>query len=1146
VPRLSVYLLGPFCAALDGQPLVGFESDKVRALLAYLMVESERPHRREELVGLLWPERPESVARQNLSQALSNLRHVIRDRTTSPPFLEISRQALQFSPESDHELDTLTFLTLAGGCSAHAPRARPGCPACADALARAVAVATGPFLVGFSLKGCPAFEEWALQQRERFEQLTIRALRHLSGWHIRRGATEQAVAYTRRWLALDPWQEQAHRQLMGILARSGQRTAALEQYEACRAVLHRELGVEPVPETRRLYTAIRNGLPASGAAVLPSSPDMPVPILPLLGREAELDEIEVCLGESGVRLLSLVGPGGSGKTHLALEAAFKQGYDYADGVTVVSLAAVQTADAIVPAIAQACGLSLQPGRPAAPQLLDYLREKELLLLLDNVEQLLTGQLLTRPSLTALSTEQGIFNGLLLNILRTASRVRILTTSRVRLNLGCERLLNVGGLPCPQADDEEEALSACPSVQLFLATARRVRSPYDPDGEDLRAIAALCHLLSGMPLAIVLAASWMEVLGPGEILQQVRRRTDFLETEWEDLPPRQRSMRAVMDHSWSLLAPREQQLFAALSAFHGGFSAAAAGQVTGVSTRDLMRLSGKSVLMRTPGGRYAVHELLRQYAEEKLADAAASVREHHSAYYLTLAQQCGEGLRGPRQAAALAELEAEVGNLRVAWDWAVARAEITPLQTALDGLCRFFERCGRCEEGLSLCSSALDRLQVADHQTVVHDERRRLRARLLAWQGTFERMAGRLERAALLAEQSLDVLAHVGGDTQSERAAALRVRGETAYRAGDRRKAQELYLQSLSLFQALGDARSSGRLQCDLGEIALMMGRLDEAERWLEASLQQRRAVDDHAGIAEALLFLGNHASAIGNQVLSDQRVHEAIGIFRELGDEAGVSRGNFFLACTNATAGKFREALDLGEERVRFTGRLGQRSELAWAESIVYTAQMHLGMVSEARATLASAMAYFRESGDMEGQAVCNGDLASLAMLADPETGTQANPEAAYRYAERSVNLARALEHIDQGLAWARLSYAAHRLGRSDEAQRHLCEALHAVTRSGEVSVLHAALAHLAAILSDSEPERAVEVYAVAIRHPYVGNSRLWQDLLGSQVAVAAARLSPDVVSAAQRRGRDQDATVVAETWLTQQPMVWTDDGDGR
>jgi predicted ATPase/DNA-binding SARP family transcriptional activator len=1123
MPRLTVSLLGPFRASLDGEPLTGLESDKVRALLAFLMVESECPHRREELAGLLWPERAEAVARQDLSQALSNLRRITHDRTACPPFLNISRHEIGFNPASDYALDTLTFLSLLGGCANHLYHPQSYCPQCMANVAQAAELVVGPFLSGFSLKDCPAFEEWMLSRQERFQQLAVQALQRLSAWHGRCGGTEQAIAYTRRWLELDPWQERAHRQLMGLLARSGQRNAALEQYEVCRAVLARELGIEPEAETQRLYAAIREGSLAAGSAALPTTLEMPALMLPLLGREDELAEIEACLKEPDCRLLSLVGAGGSGKTHLALEAATRQGDGYADGVTMVGLAAVQAAEAVVPAIAQACGLRLQPEQPARRQLLDYLRGKELLLVLDNLEHLLA----TPPS------GQGNLAELLLDILRSAPRVWILTTSRVRLNLMGEHLLHVGGLPTPGPDEEGAALASYPAVQLFLSTARRVRSAYAPDDEELRTIAALCHLLDGMPLAILLAASWMEVLGPAEILEQVRQRYDFLEVEWQDLPPRQRSVRAVLDHSWGLLSGREQQLFPRLSIFCGGFTAAAADQVAGVSWGDLLRLAGKSFLVRMPGGRFELHELLRQYGEDKLAQGADAAREQHSVYYLALAQKRGEELKGPRQQEAFAELEAEGENLRAAWEWAVMRGEVARLGQAVDGLCRLFEWRGRCEEGVALCGVAVERLG-----SVVHDEERCLWARLLAWQGLFERMAGRTERADRLAEQSLGILEQLAGDVRSERAFALRVGGEAAFWLGQCGRAEDLYRQSLALCQQLNDPWNGACVQYHLGWLCHRRGQSEDAARWLEASLQLRRAAGDWASSAQTLLKLGSLIGYMGDLAQAERSGREAIGIYRKMADQVGMAKGSHMVASLLVFSGRFSEAEALFEDESRYLRRLGQRSDLSYALEHLHWARMCLGKYESAREPLEAATAIFQESSDPMGMAYVHLERAHFALLEGAgvisRASIQASPETlfeeAYCCAGQALAAFGALGADDQGLAWAELGFAAHCLGRHAEARRHLGQALRTANRALQTTV--SALACLAAILADDEPERAVELYALASRHPYIGNSRLWQDLLAPRITAAAGRLPPDVVVAAQARGREGDWMAATESWL--------------
>ena len=243
--RLSIRLLGPLQVTLDGQPVTGFRSDKVRALLAYLVVEAEGPHRREKLAGLLWPDWPEDSARANLRRALADLRQAIGDRQATPPFLHISRQTIQFNDASDAWVDVTAFT--------HLLRAGGSLQETTHQLKKAVELYRGSFLEGFSLADSPAFEEWMLLTRERLQRLVVEALRRLTDCYEQQGEYEQALQHAWRQVELDPWRENAHRQLMRLLALSGQRGAALAQYETCRQLLAEELGVAPSEQTRELY-----------------------------------------------------------------------------------------------------------------------------------------------------------------------------------------------------------------------------------------------------------------------------------------------------------------------------------------------------------------------------------------------------------------------------------------------------------------------------------------------------------------------------------------------------------------------------------------------------------------------------------------------------------------------------------------------------------------------------------------------------------------------------------------------------------------------------------------------------------------------------------------------------------------------------
>jgi len=331
VARLSLSLLGSFQVAQHGEPVAGFESSKVRALLAYLAVEAHRypkghprPHRRETLAGLLWPDRSDWAALASLRNALSNLRRTIRDRPRSgdrdatPPFLQITRETVQFDVHSDHWLDVAAFWALVETTEAER--------SVQERLGQAVALYRGDFLAGFSVRGSPEFENWALLLRERLQRQVLDALRRLVVHYESSGEVARASEMAWRWVGLAPWEEEAHRQLMRLLARGGQRGAALAQYEACKQDLAQELGVDPGPQTMALVERIRDGDldPVALPPFLCAASAEDRPTLPFVARERELEQLDGCLAEALAgqgRAVFITGEAGTGKTSLAAEFA---------------------------------------------------------------------------------------------------------------------------------------------------------------------------------------------------------------------------------------------------------------------------------------------------------------------------------------------------------------------------------------------------------------------------------------------------------------------------------------------------------------------------------------------------------------------------------------------------------------------------------------------------------------------------------------------------------------------------------------------------------------------------------------------------------------------------------------------------------
>jgi len=431
---LTLRVLGPLQVAIADAPPSTLESDKARALLAFLAVEADRPHRREALIGLLWPDCPEPTACHNLRQALFNVRQAIGDRTTSPPYLLITRDEIQFNRASDYALDLAQFNTLFSACDKNLPHCLKDCPFRAARLEEVVELYRGQFLEQFFLQDSAAFEEWASVQREALHQRALDALAYLANYHEQHGDYELARRHTARQLELDPWREEAHRQMMRVLALSGQPSAALKQYETCRRALADELGVEPSAETQALFKQTQRGaVSLKSDAVLhpppPAAHNLPLPLTPL------------------------VGPGGIGKTRLALQAAHNGREAFAQGVAFVPLASVDSTAFILPTIANAASLTFYGTADPQAQLLSYLREKQMLLVLDNVEQLLEG------------TE------LFVEILQHAPQVKLLVTSRKPLDLQGEWVLELEGLTVP-ASDQEEGFEHSSAVALFLQRARR--------------------------------------------------------------------------------------------------------------------------------------------------------------------------------------------------------------------------------------------------------------------------------------------------------------------------------------------------------------------------------------------------------------------------------------------------------------------------------------------------------------------------------------------------------------------------------------------------------------------------------------------------------------------------------------------------
>ncbi len=924
---LALYLFGPPCVMLDDEMVIDFRSDKVRALLIYLALETDRPHRRDALAGLFWPNVPGHTARRNLRLTLHRLRDALRDQGPTSPFFHITRETVQCWPENVW-VDVRAFEALLRQVQNHSHPALERCSQCMIILEDAIALYRGDFLQAFTLPDSIAFSEWVIVHRERWHRLALTALYHLAEYHRRRGNLETAERYARQQLELEPWREEAHRQLMDILARRGEISAALAQYHTCRRVLARELGVEPDEETRRIYQHIRH-IRARPASSLPPAPTS------FVGREEELAHLAELLTTPECRLITLVGAPGIGKTRLALEAARVHQHAFLHGVHFVPLARANTPHIVPAVIADALGLRLQ-GRDATTSLIAYLRRRELLLVLDNIEHLLTPHA---------DVDMRAF---LLRLLEAAPHVKLLLTSRQRLHLRQEWVLTLDGLPYPHTPSATDA-PTYPAVRLFIARARQVRWNFAPQ-QELDAIVRICRLVEGMPLGIELAASWVRELPCADIVAYIQENLDFLASTFHDQDTRHHSLRAAFEHSWELLSPEERRAFRRLSVFRGGGLADAAAYVACVPSHVLASLVDKSLLRKTLAGRYEMHELLREYAARKLAthpDEEQATRRRHAAYYTALLREHLPTLLEKHQQETLSALQEDIGNVRAAWEWAVQHRDVHMLDQAMDGLYHFYEL--RCwfQEGARAFQQAVAVLEQAGSPPVL--------GRALVRLGWFYWRLGQYVDARSLLQAGLACLRAAG--LEEDVALGVGALGLVRHNSGDYEQARQLYEESLAIYRKTGNQWGTVRALCRLGLLLHSLGEHARARELFHEAFHISQTINDQRGIAFSLAYLGLATSALGDHERARAYCEEGLRLCRDTGDHYGQA---LCLSYLGIILGRLQE---YAQARERLHHARDMFQELGDTHAVAYTLE-HLGNLAREAGDESAAAHYYQESID--------------------------------------------------------------------------------------------------------------------------------------------------------------------------------------
>ena len=630
-------------------------------------------------------------------------------------------------------------------------------------------------------------------------------------------------------------------------------------------------------------TPSRESEPAVASSLLPVN--LPKALTPFIGREPELSTLDQLLCDPQCFLLTIVGPGGIGKTRLAIEVVTRQRNRFPDGVWFVPLAPLSSSEYLIPAIADALKFRFQGAAAPQEQLLNYLHNKRALLLLDNVEHLLDGA------------------GLFTEILKRSPQVKLLVTSRERLDLLSEWVFEIHGLPVPP-NDQTEQFEEYSSVALFLQSARRVRIGFELREEERRWVLNICQTLEGMPLGIELSAAWVGLLSCKEIAKEIERNIDFLAVSMRDLPERHRSLRAVFDHSWNMLTGEEQQVMCQLSVFQGGFQRQAAEQVTGTSLSILSTLVNRMLIRRAAPGRYDVHELVRQYCAGHMAanpQMYAAMQQRHYAYFLALVETANEELKGSNQVEWLERLEQDYSNLRVAMEWALKNDRAAPGEDRalrLPGALRWFWRMrGHFHEGRDWLMEALR--QSPEKPTAD-------RASVLLGMSLILNGLGDLGAVRPLAEKSVAIYRKL--NDQPGLAEALTITGLTLVWQGEATLSRARLEEALTLYRNAGDRWGEAQVLYRLGSFLADYG----GDRMGQVMLAESAAILEELGerylFAGVLASLGIVETRLGDYTAARAHFERSLAISREIEHPWGVADALTNLGCLFRIQGDFGTA----------------------------------------------------------------------------------------------------------------------------------------------------------------------------------------------------------------------------------------------
>jgi predicted ATPase/DNA-binding SARP family transcriptional activator len=973
LPELIFSFLGRLQIEHRQSGAVTLTNRKAVGLLAYLLIESNHAHSRESLLGLLWPDLPTASAQNNLRVTWAHLQKALGNNPSDEqPFLIGDRLTLRFNPLSDYELDVARFNSLIEACRLH-PHPDPlSCVECAARLTQALELVRGEFMEEFSLGDCAQFEDWLLIQREGFRLRVTSALEQLAEFHERAGQLAEAERTIRRLLEYEPLRESAYRQLMHVLARADRRSAALDVYETCRRILGTQLGLAPAVETVSLAEQIRT---QALVEVHATHIDLPPVLTRFFGRQQESARLVDFLSRRTVRLVTLAGPGGVGKTRLAIEAAHRMAGVFAHDICFVELAGVTDEKSVDDAVAAALHLPTSTGRSSTGAILDYLRGKTTLLVLDNCEH----QVKTCARLVQM-------------LCRDAEGLTVLATSRIPLHIDEEHVVRLEPFAIPTVNDTGQLTVVdalrFDSVQLFTDRAAQSLLQFKLNDANVMAVVRICQQLDGIPLAIEIAAAQARALPIEAIAERLDQRFAWLNKRAGETTSRQRTLHTLIDWSYGLLNPQARSLLLRLSVFAGGWTLEAAEAVSSPDEpcADLLAelvdhslvIFGADVEHR----RYSMHETIRQFAQEYLrgSDQELDALERHARYYAQLVFQAAENRIGKSFPERLQIAVNDHDNLRQAFEWLLIhdREQALALVAQLGTKLNFWELGGFFQEGRRWLQRALE-----DTQGSVSIERARAllaAAELSSAITDFEYGLQCVQQARQLFQQfgdqrgeidawlrycDLAGLAGIDPNKQAQAEEALRmaeqlsytfgmakarrILGSIVYDADMPETALQHHLPSVALWRELENPFELANAINNLGVTLLEISEYVEARQAFEETREIFQSLGYQRGVALAMHNLGETAYKMGEVANAREFLSESLRIRQHLGLPRGYPYSFELLAQVNEKEGRYEHAVQLLAAAETLRIRIGAPLEQVAQKhvtAVLANASAHLGDVA--------------------------------------------------------------------------------------------------------------------------------------------------------------------------------------------------------